>query len=179
MSDAEARFAPAWAFSVLNNSVFRAVASPAVLAAMEMAHNQVRTFPGCSTFTLKELLCSKDTMNQFVFLTSRHYMRDVSVLAGSGGGGSRKKSGNYINVNQARKELQERTYVISVWFERVYAVTNPILAKFDAYCESIRNKTAVDMGDGTDARQVLDPEFKKRMELYRDALPQRELRHSN
>lgn len=166
-TEPESRFAPAWAFSVLGNSVFRAIASPPVLAAFEMAANQVRSFPGCSSFTLKELLCSSATMNQFVFLAARHYMRDISVLAAGATGGRRKRQGgNYINVNQARKELQERAFVISIWFERVYAVPNPLLDEFDAYKRGF--------GEGP-----LDPAFEARMQQYKAALPQRELRHKD
>lgn len=175
-TEPESRFAPGWAFSVLGNSVFRAIASPPVLAAFEMAANQVRSFPGCSSFTLKELLCSSATMNQFVFLAARHYMRDVSVLAAAGArSGKKRQGGNYINVNQARKELQERAFVISIWFERVYAVPNPLLAEFDAYRKSLKHTET--LSEGFEVSMPLDPAFEARMQQYRDALPQRELRH--
>lgn len=177
-TDPESRFAPGWAFSVLGNSVFRAIASPPVLAAFEMAANQVRSFPGCSSFTLKELLCSSATMNQFVFLAARHYMRDISVLAaaaGSSRGGRKRQGGNYINVNQARKELQERAFLISIWFERVYAVPNPLLAQFDTYRRALKHTET--LSGGLEVSMPLDPAFEARMQQYRDALPQRELRH--
>jgi hypothetical protein len=167
LTDVETRFAPAWAFSVLGNSVFRAVASPGMLAAFEMAHNQVCSFPGCSTFTLKELLCSRDTMNNFVFLAARHYMSSISALTAISRSSNNKKrhnGGNYINVNHAREEHQKRAFVIKIWFESVYAVPNPLLDEFDKYRRDLL------LGP-------LDPEFEQRMTLYRAALPQRELRH--
>jgi hypothetical protein len=166
LTDVETRFAPAWAFSVLGNSVFRAVASPGMLAAFEMAHNQVCSFPGCSTFTLKELLCSRDTMNNFVFLAARHYMSSISALTAISRSSNNKKrhnGGNYINVNHAREEHQKRAFVIKIWFESVYAVPNPLLDEFDKYRRDLLGP--------------LDPEFEQRMTLYRAALPQRELRH--
>lgn len=177
LTDVESRFAPAWAFSMLGNSVFRAVASPPVLAAFEMAANQVRSFPGCSTFTLKELLCSPATMNHFVFLATRHYMRDISVLAATKEKkGHRARGGNYINVNQARKQLDERNYLTSIWFEGVYAVPNPMLAEFDAYRDKLRRTETLSSGERV--FMPLPDAQEQRMTQYRAALPQRELRHS-
>lgn len=175
LTDAESRFAPAWAFSMLGNSVFRAIASPPVLAAFEMATNQVRSFPGCSTFTLKELLCSPATMNHFVFLAARHYMRDISVLAATKEKKGRRAGGNYINVNQARKQLDERAWLTGIWFEGVYAVTNPLLAEFDAYRDKLRRTET--LASGERVSMPLPHAQEQRMLQYRAALPQRELRH--
>lgn len=166
LTDVETRFAPAWAFSVLGNSVFRAVVSPGMLAAFEMAHNQVCSFPGCSTFTLKELLCSQATMNNFVFLAARNYMSSIAALTATSRSSSNKKrhnGGNYINVNHAREEHQKRAFVIKIWFESVYAAPNPLLDEFDKYSRELSGP--------------LDPEFEQRMKQYKAALPQRELRH--
>lgn len=187
LQETEARFAPAWAFSVLSNAVFRAFVQPAGLAAFEMAHSHVQRLSRCRTYTLKELICSSEVSDKFHFLVAYQYMSahkglPITKTSSSGSGPSRQ----YVNVNQRYADLRLHHDMCTVWFENCTRATrNPLLHEFEEY----RKKERARLFPGV--RMVSDPSeggpatpqeraryhWEHRMDEYAAALPQRELKY--
>ncbi len=124
----EMAFAPAWAFEVLGDPLWRRIVDNTTLAAMNMAHAKVRRIEGCSSFTLKELICSDDVSDQFAFLVAAEWLNagDDSTTTSR----QRGARGRYLNLNMYRTTLGNELYVCSIWFESVYARANPLLHEF-------------------------------------------------
>lgn len=168
----EIRFAPAWAFNVIGSAVFRKLISTSGLAAMEMALAQVNRIPGCSQFTMQELICSKEVHDQFAFLVASNYLSSGDYIPRGGGGNKKRKNNNntYLNIVQMRNLLAARVMTAHVWFESVRRISNPLLDEFDKKCAAVKRKKE---NDGEPDAAVRD--FETKMARYREMLPQYEL----
>ena len=126
----ERAFAPAWAFEVMNDAIFRAVLSVTSYGAFEAALAQVRRVPGCASFTLKELVCSPSVSDQFGFLVASTYLASGDDVSGSTRSrGSRHAT--YMNIMVMRQQLSDSIYTCKIWFESVYATSNQIIKHFE------------------------------------------------
>jgi hypothetical protein len=127
LTEVERQFAPAWALQVMGDGIFRSVLSVTCLGAFEAALAQVRRVPGCSTFTLKELICSPQVSDQFAFLVSSTFLASGDDNMGQRG----NSKAVYLNVMRMRRLLGDQIYTCKIWFESVYAAPNPLLAEFE------------------------------------------------
>ncbi len=128
-TDAERKFAPAWAFEVMGSGVFRYFLSTTSIAAFEMAHAEVKRIPGCSSFTLKELICSPGVMDKFAFLVASTHLSSGDNIPQSNSV-NRGRNATYINVMSMRRLLADSMYTCKIWFESVRARRNPIVTEF-------------------------------------------------
>ena len=132
ISEVELKFAPAWAFESLSNSIFRHIWSTTSLAAVEAAAQAVRRIEGCSSFTIKELISSEQVSDQFAFLVSASYLNSgdgIPQAQGRGGRGGNRQS-TYLNVLRMREMLASKIYTCNIWFESVRKRPNPLVAQF-------------------------------------------------
>lgn len=189
----ESRYAPAWAFEVLNSAVFRAFVAPAGLAAFEMAHAHVRRIPGCSSFTMKELICSQGVADQFAFLVAHQYMDATKGLPVEKPTRTTGRSRSaYVNINQMRQMLMQRAYLCTIWFESVRATANSLVHEFEQYRARVRQQRYPGVGlpvAGEPVPDLNDPgrraweqrrdraEWERRMDEYAQQLPRRELKY--
>jgi hypothetical protein len=132
ISEVELKFAPAWAFESLSNSIFRHIWSTTSLAAVEAAAQAVRRIEGCSSFTIKELISSEQVSDQFAFLVSASYLNsgDGIPQAQSRGGRGGNRQSTYLNVLRMREMLASKIYTCNIWFESVRKRPNPLVAQF-------------------------------------------------
>ncbi|MBX9636959.1 MAG: hypothetical protein K2Q45_05350 [Nitrosomonas sp.] len=132
ISELELKFAPAWAFEMVSNSIFRLIWSTTSLAAVEATAQAVRRIEGCSTFTVKELISSDQVSDQFAFLVSASFLNSGDGLPPSATAGrSNKRQKNiWYNVFNMRNMLAEKIFTCNIWFEMVRKRTNPIVEQF-------------------------------------------------
>lgn len=130
-TEMERAFAPAWAFEVLDSSIFRMVLSTTSLGAFEAAQSQVNRIPGCASFTMKELICSPEVSDVFAFLVSSVYLASGEEAPRHAGAGRRNNSSTYINLMQMRRKLGDQIYTAKIWFESVRAKRSPLLDAFE------------------------------------------------
>jgi len=174
----EQLFAPAWSFQLVSDAAMRSLVSVPAWAAMEMAVAWVRRQRGCSTYTLRELICSPAIVDNFALVVAYQYLNtgDAATTDTGGSGTIKRRTGKtYLNVNKVRDQLQERMRVAADWFSlTVTTSTHPLLRRFDEHVRKERqarwpNPAALDAEP--DARN----QWGEKMALYRKALPQREL----
>jgi hypothetical protein len=166
--DVELKFAPAWAFQVMGDAVFRRILSISTLAAIEASAAAVRRIPNCSSFTVKELICSPQVSDQFAFLVSASYLSSGDGIPpaqrGAGRGGNRNTT--YLNVHTMRQQLASKIYACNVWFETgVSRRTHPLRSAFSEQCVRKRANIA--------PRDLAS--WEARMAAYLEAMPRYEL----
>jgi hypothetical protein len=139
------------------------------LAAIEATASAVQRIPGCSNFTLKELIRSKQVNDQFAFLVSASYLNSGDALPPSRSEGGKGRNNTYLNINRLRQVLADKIYTANIWFEQVRKRSNSQLKEFDIQARdelaSIRN---------AEERE----ERKQELEKLRSKLPQYELVYS-
>ncbi len=175
MSDVERRFAPAWAFEVMGSAIYRRVLSTTTLAAFDVALAHVNRIPGCETFTMKELICSKSVADMFAFLVAANWISSgdgsESKQSSRRGGGGDKSRHNYLNVTRVRELVASKIETCKVWFESVVRMPNPLCKQFERLLQS---KYADKLADPNADQQAVE-DWKLRMEAYQKMLPQHEL----
>lgn len=156
----EAIFAPAWAYQLVGDSFFQALLSTHCLGAMEAAYSSlISSVPACKSFTLKELICSKEVRHNFAFMTAYHYVSLGEVST------KRPRNDHYVNALAMRQSVRLELLVCQTWFEQARAVPNSLLKEWD---ERVAEKA-----------QQKGVAWKNRMDIYRAMLPQREIIRRN
>lgn len=166
----EHMFAPAWAYNVLADSAVRNVLSASTWAAFEMGHAHIRRIPGCASYTLRELVCSAQVCDKFLFIVAYAYLSSgdhigyTTSAAQPHARGTGHTAREYINVQKIRDSLRREVMVANVWFEtQTRAVRNPLLDAFDTKCDLFRRA------------QLPDAAWERKMKQFRESLPQREI----
>jgi len=163
-STTEVQFAPAWAFEVVSDSIFRAVLSGASFGAFVAAADQIRSVRNCRNFTIKELICSPQVRRQYAYIISSQYLLSGDAVSRSSRGKSR--ASNYQNINAMRMQEGESLHNGLIWFESVYAAPNPILRRFEAEKQKKLEKLK-----GSDDYNNAEA----RLNVFMNMLPQKEL----
>jgi hypothetical protein len=171
--DVELKFAPAWAFQVMGDAVFRRILSVSTLAAIEAAAAAVRRIPNCASYTVKELICSPQVSDQFAFLVSASYLSSGDGIPpaqrGAGRGGNRNST--YLNVLAMRQQLASKIYTCNVWFETgVARRPHPLRKAFSDQCAKKKQQMT---GAGISAQEITA--WETRMAAYLEAMPRYEL----
>ena len=164
-STTEVQFAPAWAFEVVSDSIFRAVLSGASFGAFVAAADQIRSVRNCRNFTIKELICSPQVRRQYAYIISSQYLLSGDAVSRSSRGKSRVS--NYQNINAMRMQEGESLHNGLIWFESVYAAPNPILRRFEAEKQKKLEKLTKGSDDYNNAEA--------RLNVFMNMLPQKEL----
>lgn len=156
-------FAPALVYQLMGDAVFRRWIAADALAAVEMAHSHIQRIPNCSSFTLKELVCSSAIRDHFAFMVAYQYLMVGDNPSRKDGRGNSRGT-TYLNVLKMRQSLSDRVFTANTFFEMcVRARPNPLLELFDKKRIALR------------ARKHRSPEWENKMKIYRAMLPQREL----
>jgi hypothetical protein len=165
----EMAFAPAWAWECMGSALWRRFVSVDALAAIQMAHTQVNRLPGCSQFSVKELVCSHEVHDQFAFLVAYNYLSTSDTMPGRKDGAAKQNGGHmtYLNIEHLRRMLAAKVLTCHVWFEtHVRRRPNPLLAAFDKKREHM-------MHERPDLRE--DERWQTAMKRYRAMMPSHEL----
>lgn len=166
--DLERVFAPAWVYNVVSDVALRNVLSASTYAAFEMGHAHVRRIPGCASYTLRELLCSAQVKDKFMFIVAYAYLSSGDhigyTVAAEARSHHHHSAREYVNIQKLRDGLRAEVRVANVWFEtQTRAVRNPLLTAFDAKCAQIERE------------RVPGDAWKTKMRRFRESLPQREI----
>lgn len=153
----ELLFAPAWAFGVMPEAVFTKFISPTAWGAIKSAVGWIQRLPNCSSYTLKELVCSDGVLDHFATVVAYQFL-NLGNGDGLAGNGNMKRARNYVNVNKMRDDMLVRMSLIATWFQTsVFTRPHPLLRKFD---ERIA---------------LLEPGDRDTLMVYRQHLPKRML----
>lgn len=116
-------FAPAWIFGALTNNVFRHILSETCIAAFELAEAHIQSVN--PSLTIKELICSKDTVRQFGIFVAYNYLQTAVVgrvrkVWGGNGEGRGGQSVDVLKSDSSSRLWAERIVCGLDYFRNVY-----------------------------------------------------------